>query len=64
MIDSDPARTSLASRQVFGPNRQSNAHLAAESLVNIRRGHRILVYGFDVLMLKQHVRQAAEWALV
>jgi 4-hydroxy-2-oxoheptanedioate aldolase len=29
---------------------------------NIRRGHRILVYGFDVLMLKQHVRQAAEWA--
>ena len=29
---------------------------------NIRRGHRILVYGFDVLMLKQHARQAAEWA--
>ena len=22
---------------------------------NLRRGHRILVYGFDVLMLKQHV---------
>ena len=29
---------------------------------NIRRGHRILVYGFDVLILKQHARQAAEWA--
>jgi 4-hydroxy-2-oxoheptanedioate aldolase len=29
---------------------------------NIRRGHRILVYGFDVLMLKQHARQAADWA--
>jgi 4-hydroxy-2-oxoheptanedioate aldolase len=29
---------------------------------NLRRGHRILVYGFDVLMLKQHARQAAEWA--
>lgn len=29
---------------------------------NIRRGHRILVYGFDVLMLKQYARQAAEWA--
>ena len=27
---------------------------------NLRRGHRILVYGFDVLMLKQHVRQAAD----
>ena len=29
---------------------------------NLSRGHRILVYGFDVLMLKQHARQAAEWA--
>lgn len=29
---------------------------------NLRRGHRILVYGFDVLVLKQHVRQAMEWA--
>jgi 4-hydroxy-2-oxoheptanedioate aldolase len=29
---------------------------------NLRRGHRILVYGFDVLMLKQHVRQAKEWS--
>ena len=29
---------------------------------NIRRGHRILVYGFDVLMLRQHARKAAEWA--
>ena len=29
---------------------------------NLRRGHRILVYGFDVLMLKQHAQQAAEWA--
>jgi 4-hydroxy-2-oxoheptanedioate aldolase len=29
---------------------------------NIRRGHRILVYGFDVLILKQHAQQAAEWA--
>jgi 4-hydroxy-2-oxoheptanedioate aldolase len=29
---------------------------------NIRRGHRILVYGFDVLMLKQQVRQSMEWA--
>jgi 4-hydroxy-2-oxoheptanedioate aldolase len=31
---------------------------------NIGRGHRILVYGFDVLMLKQHVRQAVEWSRV
>jgi 4-hydroxy-2-oxoheptanedioate aldolase len=29
---------------------------------NIRRGHRILVYGFDVLILKQHARQTADWA--
>jgi len=28
---------------------------------NLRRGHRILVYGFDVLMLEQHVRQAMAW---
>lgn len=28
---------------------------------NISRGHRILVHGFDVLMLKHYVRQAAEW---
>jgi 4-hydroxy-2-oxoheptanedioate aldolase len=28
---------------------------------NIRRGHRILVYGFDVLMLKQAARQNADW---
>jgi 4-hydroxy-2-oxoheptanedioate aldolase len=31
---------------------------------NLRRGHRILLYGFDVLILKQHVRQAMEWARV
>ncbi len=29
---------------------------------NIRRGNRILVCGFDVLILKQHARQAAGWA--
>ena len=28
---------------------------------NLSRGHRILVYGFDVLILKAHARQAAEW---
>ena len=28
---------------------------------NLRRGHRILVYGFDVMMLKAHARQAAGW---
>lgn len=31
---------------------------------NVQRGHRILVYGFDVLMLKQHARQAAGWVRV
>jgi len=29
---------------------------------NLRRGHRILAHGFDVLMLKQQARQATEWA--
>jgi 4-hydroxy-2-oxoheptanedioate aldolase len=28
---------------------------------NLSRGHRILVYGFDVMMLKAHARQAAGW---
>lgn len=30
---------------------------------NLRRGHRILVYGFDLLMLKQHAGQAMQWSL-
>jgi 4-hydroxy-2-oxoheptanedioate aldolase len=29
---------------------------------NLSRGHRILVYGFDVLILKEHVRAAAGWS--
>lgn len=29
---------------------------------NIRCGHRLFLHGFDVLMLKQQVRQAKEWA--
>ena len=33
-----------------------------QAQANLQRGHRILVYGFDVLMLKQHARQAAEWS--
>jgi 4-hydroxy-2-oxoheptanedioate aldolase len=28
---------------------------------NLARGHRLFFYGFDVLMLKQHARQAAGW---
>jgi hypothetical protein len=30
----------------------------------LKRGYRILAHGFDVLMLKQYVRQAADWRRV
>ncbi len=33
-----------------------------QAQANLRRGHRFLVYGFDSLVLKQHVRQAMQWA--
>ena len=33
-----------------------------QAQANLKRGHRLLVHGFDVLMLKQQVRQAAEWS--
>jgi 4-hydroxy-2-oxoheptanedioate aldolase len=29
---------------------------------NLGRGHRLLVYGFDVLMLRQQVKRATQWA--
>lgn len=32
-----------------------------QAQTNMRRGHRLFFYGFDVLMLKQHARQAAGW---
>jgi 4-hydroxy-2-oxoheptanedioate aldolase len=32
-----------------------------QAQANLRRGHRLFFYGFDVLMLKQHVRQACAW---
>jgi len=33
-----------------------------QAQANLRRGHRLMVYGFDVLLLKQHARQAMEWS--
>src|SRR5262245_50864209 len=33
-----------------------------EAQANLRRGHRLLVYGFDILMLKHQVKQATQWA--
>ena len=33
-----------------------------QAVGNIGRGHRLLAYGFDVLMLKQQVRQSMAWA--
>ena len=32
-----------------------------QTQANLSRGHRILVYGFDVLVLKSHALQAAGW---
>jgi 4-hydroxy-2-oxoheptanedioate aldolase len=32
-----------------------------QAQASLKRGYRVLVCGFDVLMLKQQVRQAAEW---
>jgi 4-hydroxy-2-oxoheptanedioate aldolase len=32
-----------------------------QAQANLKRGHRLLVYGFDVLMLKQHAKQAVGW---
>jgi 4-hydroxy-2-oxoheptanedioate aldolase len=32
-----------------------------QAQANRSRGHRLLVYGFDIVMLKQHARQAATW---
>jgi hypothetical protein len=33
-----------------------------QAQANLSRGHRLLVYGFDVMMLKQQVKQAMQWA--
>lgn len=33
-----------------------------QAQANLKRGHRLMVYGFDVLMLKQHAKQAMRWA--
>lgn len=35
-----------------------------QTRVLLERGYRILAHGFDVLMLKQSIRQAAEWCRV
>ena len=32
-----------------------------QAQANLRRGHRLFVHGFDVLMLKQHAHQAGAW---
>ena len=33
-----------------------------QAQTNLNRGRRLMVYGFDVLPLKQHARQAMEWS--
>ncbi len=30
----------------------------------LKRGYRILAHGFDVLMIKQYIRQAADWCRI
>jgi 4-hydroxy-2-oxoheptanedioate aldolase len=32
-----------------------------QAQANLKRGHRLFFYGFDVLMLRQHARQAVGW---
>jgi 2-keto-3-deoxy-L-rhamnonate aldolase RhmA len=39
----------------------ASAFTREQAQANLKRGHRLLVYGFDVLMLRQHVKQAMQW---